>query len=110
MSYSHNNFYDQAYIPCNAADENAAAETGIGQVNIDGKVIKGGININDTCYFGGVSVPGKGYSTGKHNNSGGNSNGGNSIFYAGGGGVPYTNGYASATNTHTIRALRANRL
>ena len=26
MSYTFNTFYDQSYIPCNAANENAAAE------------------------------------------------------------------------------------
>jgi hypothetical protein len=93
MSYSQNIFYNQSFIPCNAENDNAAAEAGIAQINIDGKAIKSGTH-GKCCH-----IPG---------DTEGSSKSGPHLFYAGGGNVRYTaNGSAVASTTHAIRSLRA---
>jgi hypothetical protein len=111
MSALYNTWYEQAVIPCPASHEHADAEAGIGQVNVDGKVIKGGIKLGGVCHFGGVSTPTGGYVTGVKGGGGGiPSDGGHSMFYMGGGVARSGNGYVTANTTHAIRRARSNHL
>jgi hypothetical protein len=93
MSYSYNTWYEQAYIPCAQNNMDAVAESGNGQMNVDGKVIMGGKAVGDKCYTNSHLVPGA-----------------KTIIYAGGQVTPYSiTGNATADNVFTVRALRASR-
>ena len=104
MSSSYNTFYEQAYIPCADPDDNAPAEAGICQMNVDGRCIRGGVSVNGVCSYGTPTTPGRGISSG--------GNPGTQVFsIANPRNVQYsTAGSGSATNVNTVRALRANGL
>ena len=93
MSSTYNSFYEQSYIPCSASHENAAAESGIGTANVDGKIIKAGQMINGQCRHGGDP---KGTGT---------------IIYMGGGSLRYlSGGVGTADSANVARLLRAQHL
>lgn len=113
MSSSYNTFYEQAYIPCVQSSENAIAEAGTGQVNVDGRLIRAGIRINGKCIFGGITTPGQGYQLSSATNiNSENIQGPATIFVLSNpNNVAYSaQGSATATTTHAARALRANHL
>ena len=113
MSYAYNTFYEQAHIPCIPADDNALAEAGTGQVNIDGKLIQGGFRMDGKCYSGGVTLPNQGYHIAGDARVGPkNVQGPATIFVlTNPENVSYSiQGSATATTTHAARSLRASHL
>ncbi len=88
MSSQYNTFYEMSYIPCNRQDQNKMLEEGRGTVNIDGKVVTGGLDIN------GNYIPPK-----------------HTIMYMGNFGISYASrGASSATTSFAARSARANHL
>jgi hypothetical protein len=97
MSSSYLNFYEMSHIPCaNSPHNNEAAEMGIGAMNIDGNVVKGGVAVAGQCLVGGLTTQ-HGYMS-----ASGQWPGPNIVMF--GNNVPYAiNGWASAHNANAIK-------